>query len=127
MGKLLFAFILAGVALILGLQFWMKRKARGAEGRPVPEGVDPSAGRTTLYYFFGARCGVCRGTTPIVDRLIAEQGDAVRKVDVAEQTDLARGFGVMGTPTFVTVRDGQVGKVILGAATEAQLRKLLEP
>jgi thioredoxin-like negative regulator of GroEL len=62
--------------------------------------------------------------TPVIDRLAAERNDVV-KIDAAAFTDLARQFGVMGTPSLALVDQGVVQTLLVGARSEAQIRALL--
>jgi thioredoxin 1 len=107
------------------LQWWMKRRARALEGQAAPqvEGEPPAAGRR-LYYFFSPSCGPCRRMSPVIDALRAADRDVV-SVDVSQDLEIARKFGVMGTPTLVLVDAGQVAKVLVGAQSEAQINALL--
>jgi thioredoxin 1 len=122
--------VLAVVLGMLAMQVIPLVRARRARGRPVPE-LDAllDAGQRgkprLLVYFWSPACGMCRSMTPVIDRLAVERGDVV-KVSVAESLDLARRFGVMGTPSVALVKDGVLEKLVVGARSEAQLRALLE-
>lgn len=78
-----------------------------------------------LIYFHSPGCIMCRAMTPVIDRLAAVRDDVI-KVDAAASLDVARGFGIRGTPTTVLVRDGRIERVLVGAKTESQIRALLE-
>ena len=78
-----------------------------------------------LFYFSSPRCPMCRSMNPVIERLAA-QHDNIIKVDVSETIELARKFGVMGTPTVVLVRNGKVDRMLVGAKSEKQVRALLE-
>lgn len=59
--------------------------------------------------FWAAWCGPCRMLGPTVETL-AEQYDGkalVGKVNIDEEPDLARRFGVMSIPTVIFLRNGQ--------------------
>ena len=45
--------------------------------------------------------------------------------NVSEAPDLARGFGIAATPSFVLVEDGAIRQVKLGGQSEKQLLKLI--
>ncbi len=63
----------------------------------------------TLVDFWAAWCGPCRMQSPVVDAF-AEAQSAVKvgKVNVDEQEELARRFGVMSIPTLIAFRDGEI-------------------
>jgi thioredoxin 1 len=105
-------------------------RARLARGRRVPELdvllTDAQRARPRLLvYFWSPSCGMCRAMTPVIDRLAAERGDAI-KVNVAESLDLARHFGVMATPSLAIVEGGVLKRLVVGARSEPQIRALLE-
>ena len=106
-------------------------RARLARGRSVPELdalLTPEQRRAPrlLVYFWSPSCGMCRGMTPVIDRLAAERHD-VLKVNIAESMALARHFGVMATPSLAVVEKGVVKNLVLGAKSEPQIRALLAP
>lgn len=125
--------LIALVALFVGAVFMMQylaiRRARLTEGRPAPDtsAVDGEAGneRRRVYYFYSAHCGPCRATTHLVDRLRADHRNLI-KANVAETPELARGFGIAATPSFVLVEGGVIRQVKLGGLSERQLLALLQ-
>jgi thioredoxin 1 len=78
-----------------------------------------------LFYFYSPGCRPCRSMTPIVDRL-ASQSDAVIKVDINQDPELAGRFGIRATPTTVLVENDTIKEVRLGAQSQKQLQKLLD-
>ena len=125
-GYLIATFITVFV-LINFLPLWRARQARG---RTVPELdallTDAQRGKQRLLvYFWSPTCGMCRGMTPIIDKLDAESGD-VLKVNADESIALARHFGVMATPSLALVEQGVLKKLVVGAKSEPQIRALLE-
>lgn len=68
-----------------------------------------------LVDFFATWCGPCRMLSPILEEVKEELGEAIEiyKVDVDEDENLARKFGVMSIPTLFFFVDGkQVDKHI---------------
>jgi thioredoxin 1 len=121
--------IAAVVALFLLMQLLPLIRARQARGKAVPEldalltDVQRQQPRL-LVYFWSPSCGMCRPMTPVIDKLAAEQPNVI-KVNVAQTTDLARRIGIMGTPSLALIEAGAVGRVVVGARSEAQIRALL--
>jgi thioredoxin 1 len=126
-----FGYLIAGLILLFMLiQILPLLRARRARGRAVPELdallTDAQRARSRLLvYFWSPSCGMCRGMTPVIDRLVAERGDLL-KVNTADSPDLARHFGVMATPSLALVEQGILKKLVVGAKSESQIRALLE-
>ena len=112
-------------AWLLWQQLRPRLMARRMRGRPVSEPSPQHGNGARLYYFWSPHCGMCRGMTPLVDRL-REQGKDLIKVNVLEAPEKARSFGIAATPTLVLVRGGRVEKVLLGAQSEARILELLD-
>lgn len=77
-----------------------------------------------LLDFTASWCGPCQQMAPLVDRL-ARQGYPVRKVDVDQNKDLARQYGIQSIPAFVLVVNGKVMKQATGMQSEGQLLQML--
>ena len=62
--------------------------------------------------FFADWCGPCKMLGPHLEELASSRSDVkVVKINVDEEEDLARRFGVMSIPTLVLFKDGlQVDK-----------------
>ena len=63
-----------------------------------------------LLDFWATWCGPCRMVSPIVDEIAEEvEGKAkVGKINVDEQPELAKEFGIMSIPTLVVIKNGEI-------------------
>ncbi|MFQ5460474.1 MAG: thioredoxin, partial [Anaerolineae bacterium] len=86
--------------------------------------VAASHDRPIIVDFWAPWCGPCRSLSPILERVVADQGGAVlmAKVNTDEAPHLARRYGVRGIPTVKAFRDGGVVDEFTGAAPEASVR-----
>lgn len=78
--------------------------------------------------FWATWCGPCRMIAPAVEE-VAEDFDGravVGKVDVDEQAELARRFGIMSIPTLIVMKDGKVVEQAVGARGKADIAAMLE-
>jgi len=117
------------VVIFLFIQLLPYIKAREIQGQQTPDLTDVFTEKQRqqpqlLLYFWSPRCSMCRGMTPIVDKLAQEREDVI-SINAADDVDIARRFKVMGTPTLVLLKNGKVDKVLLGAKSEKSIHALL--
>ncbi len=73
-------------------------------------------------------CGPCRTIAPVVEELSREyQGKvSIFKLNTDENPDVMSRYQVMGIPTLLFFRDGQIVDRIVGAVPKAKLKERLE-
>ena len=81
-----------------------------------------------LVHFWAPWCGPCRMQGPILEQLaeeIHEDDLKIFKMDVDENPNTARNFGIMSIPTLLFKKDGQVVKQVAGVHTKEQLKAIV--
>lgn len=92
------------------------------------EVLEKSNEKPLLIDFWAGWCGPCRMIAPVIEQLAEEVGDdaIIGKVNVDEQSDLARQFGIASIPTLVVIKDKKIVTKSLGYKSLSQLKELLE-
>jgi thioredoxin 1 len=77
--------------------------------------------------FWAEWCGPCHAVAPVLDRIVAERDDEVRlvKVNIDEEQELARRFGIVSIPTIILFRGGEPAAAALGVQPKQMLEKSL--
>ena len=82
-----------------------------------------------LVDFWAEWCGPCRMVGPIVEEIAQEKAGALKvlKLNVDENPDTARKYGVMSIPTLMVFSKGEERKRIVGARGKSHLLGEVEP
>jgi thioredoxin 1 len=74
-----------------------------------------------LVDFWAEWCGPCKQVAPILDEIAAEGTVRVVKVNVDEQPEFAKEYGVMSIPTMILFVDGQPVTTMVGAKSKSAI------
>ena len=80
-----------------------------------------------LVDFYATWCGPCRMMHPVIDSISSENDNlTVAKVDVDENEELARQYGIMSVPTFLLFKDGKLIDQRSGFMPKEELTRWIE-
>lgn len=76
---------------------------------------------------FATWCGPCRMLSPIIDELAGEVTDyKFYKLDVDENEELSRKYGIMSIPTLLIFENGELKQTLVGFKSKAELKEILK-
>ena len=127
---ILFYIVMIFIGFILFIQIYTRLQGVLKRGKPVPQlggkiGKALAQNQRTLLYFYTPTCSACKVMTPIIDRLQKEFSN-ILKINLTNDLEIGKQFGVMGTPSLVLVEDQKIRSFVVGARNETAIRKLLE-
>ncbi|AKP48044.1 MULTISPECIES: thioredoxin [Bacillus] len=77
--------------------------------------------------FWAPWCGPCKMIAPVLEEIDAEMNDKLKivKLDVDENQETARKFGVMSIPTLFLFKDGEIVDKVIGYQPKEALTELI--
>lgn len=80
-----------------------------------------------LLYLFATWCGPCRIQSAVLEEVVKTRPDMnIAKVDVDENPNIARSFGVMSIPTLILLKDGKMVNKHVGLMQSEDLIKFYD-
>lgn len=79
--------------------------------------------KTVVVDFWANWCGPCKALVPILDEVEKEMGDKVvfAKLNVDEDIDTARSYGVMTIPTLIIFKNGKNVASLIGLKSKTAI------
>lgn len=81
---------------------------------------------TVLVDFWAEWCGPCQMLMPIIEEIAEERSDiTVGKVNVDDQMDIAKEFGITSIPTLLVFKNGEKTDMSIGYKEKSEIEKML--
>ncbi len=84
--------------------------------------------KPVLVDYWAEWCGPCRQVAPVLEEIASEHGSKIDivKLNVDDNPEVVRTYGILNIPTLTVFKDGQVVKEIVGAKPKSALLRELE-
>ena len=86
-----------------------------------------NANQKVILQFSAEWCGPCKTLSPMLEKQTEHLSDVtIYKIDIADQTSLAKKFNVRSIPKLVLFVDGSLKKEAVGMMNESKLQNFID-
>jgi thioredoxin 1 len=77
--------------------------------------------------FWAEWCGPCHAVAPVLDKIAEERAEELKlvKVNIDEEQELARRYGIYSIPTIVLFKGGEPAAAAIGAHPKSKIEQAL--
>lgn len=114
------------LTLLFAFQFYLIQKSKRISGGTIDlNQIRPDLRKhfdkdKLLVYFYSPNCSACRYQAPIIENM-KKQNFNTLSIDVSKDLQLARVFGIMGTPSIALMKGNFVKEFFVGYQDEEKL------
>jgi putative thioredoxin len=90
--------------------------------------IQESRRQPVLVDFWAPWCGPCKQLTPVLEKVVHENGGSVRlvKMNIDEHPAIAGQLGIQSIPAVIAFKDGRPVDGFMGAVPESQIREFIQ-
>jgi thioredoxin 1 len=80
-----------------------------------------------LVDFWAEWCGPCHAVSPVLEKIVEERNGDLKlvKVNIDEEQELARRYGIMSIPAMILFKDGEPAAATIGAQPKGAIERAL--
>ena len=82
--------------------------------------------KKVLVDFYATWCGPCKMLSPVLEQLAEEIDIDIVKVDVDQNNDLAKQYGIMSIPCLILFENGKEKKRNLGFMPKEKIKEFIK-
>ncbi len=116
--------------MFIGMQLLVRLRGRFQRGKSVPAipgeiGERLRGKEKILAYFYSPTCSACQVQEKHLEQVQTQFSNIIR-INVAQHMEIARVFGIMGTPTTIIIENQTILHYFVGVASPAKLLRALQ-
>ena len=84
--------------------------------------------RPVLVDYWAEWCGPCRAIAPLLSQIAEDYGEKLKvsKLNIDENPNTAKKFGIRGIPTLMLFTDGSVTATKVGASSKSEITAFID-
>ena len=75
--------------------------------------------------FYATWCESCKAMMPILEKVVAQEGKKIAKVDIDENRGLVEKYGLKSIPTLMVFQNGELKETSIGRIPKDKVLELL--